>query len=649
MIRLPYGNADFYKIIQEDYFYIDRTAAIETMESVGSVLLFLRPRRFGKSLWVSVLHNYYDIRRAPEFDLLFGHLAIGQKPTPRHNKYFILKWNFSLIDTTGDIPEIKQQLHNHLNGQAEQFIQVYRDYFDHEIQLDPTDGLRSFQSILAAVSRTPYKIYLLIDEYDNFANEVLMAGHGDSHERYEALVKGEGLLKTIFRAIKFGTEGQGIDRVFITGVSPVVMSDITSGFNISENIYSMHQFNDLCGFKETEVAAVLAQIGQQCHFSAEQVEEGLTMMRTFYNGYSFSYDLPPVAGGSSEKLPPVNLQGMWSSHQVTSSHLMTKSPNYLQGGKLYNPTLVLYFLKYLQRECKFPSQILDHNLAMDRNKIAYIAQLPHGYELITQLLGEHEPLVISQLANRFGVVEMLKPEHDTTFMASLLYFFGVVTLSRERTIYEELILQIPNLVIRKLYAEQLFELMLPLGQEIDEARQVTRQLYQKGEMGPLCEFIERKQFKVFANRDYEATNELTIKTVFLTLLFNDTFYIMDSEPAIGRHYGDLIMLVRPDLRHSALLDILIEFKYVPLGKHQLTGEQVAAMSQVELLALKPVQSALTKAKKQLKIYREKLQQVYGVGFLKLRCYVVVSVGYDRLVWQEYKSVVRKTSPQPSPT
>jgi hypothetical protein len=109
------------------------------------------------------------------------------------------------------------------------------------------------------------------------------------------------------------------------------------------------------------------------------------------------------------------------------------------------------------------------------------------------------------------------------------------------------------------------------------------------------------------------------------------------------------MLVRPDLRHSALLDILIEFKYVPLGKHQLTGEQVAAMSQVELLALKPVQSALTKAKKQLKIYREKLQQVYGVGFLKLRCYVVVSVGYDRLVWQEYKSVVRKTSPQPSPT
>jgi len=614
MIRLPYGNADFYKIIQEDYFYIDRTAAIETMESVGSVLLFLRPRRFGKSLWVSVLHNYYDIRRAPEFDLLFGHLAIGQKPTPRHNKYFILKWNFSLIDTTGDIPEIKQQLHNHLNGQAEQFIQVYRDYFDHEIQLDPTDGLRSFQSILAEVSRTPYKIYLLIDEYDNFANEVLMAGHGDSHERYEALVKGEGLLKTIFRAIKFGTEGQGIDRVFITGVSPVVMSDITSGFNISENIYSMHQFNDLCGFKETAVAAVLAQVVQECHLSPAQEVEALEMMRRFYNGYRFSYD------SLADEM-----------------------------GKLYNPTLVLYFLKYLQRECKFPSQILDHNLAMDRNKIAYIAQLPHGYELITQLLGEHEPLVISQLANRFGVVEMLKPEHDTTFMASLLYFFGVVTLSRERTIYEELILQIPNLVIRKLYAEQLFELMLPLGQEIDEARQVTRQLYQKGEMGPLCEFIERKQFKVFANRDYEATNELTIKTVFLTLLFNDTFYIMDSEPAIGRHYGDLIMLVRPDLRHSALLDILIEFKYVPLGKHQLTGEQVAAMSQVELLALKPVQSALTKAKKQLKIYREKLQQVYGVGFLKLRCYVVVSVGYDRLVWQEYKSVVRKTSPQPSPT
>ncbi len=591
-MKFPYGLANFEKIINEEYFYIDRTARIRQIEDIGSTLLFLRPRRFGKSLLLSMLENYYDVKKAPQFQQLFGHLAIGQNPTAKHNQYLILKWNFSTIMTQLTNVELNQTLHDHINGSIEQFKVHYQDLLSHEIILDESNGLRSLQSVLAALINTPYKIYLLIDEYDNFANEVLMARESNSQIRYKSLLQGEGIYKTIFKTIKHGTEGQGIDRVFITGVSPVVMSDLTSGFNIAENIYLLPDFNDLCGFWEAEVAAVLQQVAAECQLSAEQAHEALIMMRTFYNGYSFTYD---------------------------------------QKGLIYNPTLTLYFLKHFQKGCGYPRDILDTNLSMDRGKIAYVAALPHGYQVVTQALNETQPLAIAELADRFGVKEMLRESHDATFMVSLLYYFGVLTLTPERTAMGSLILKIPNLVIRKLYVEQIHEQLLPDFTAKETALQVVQQFYQTGDLQPLCDFIEQSHFKVFDNRDYRWTNELVIKTLFLTLLFNDTFYIMDSEMSLQRDYADLVMIVRPDMRQFQLLDFLIEFKYVALGEHKLDGEQVREMSLKELKALKPVKKKIAEAKKKLIGYRQTLESVYGAR-LRLHTYCVVSVGYDRLVW-----------------
>jgi hypothetical protein len=271
---------------------------------------------------------------------------------------------------------------------------------------------------------------------------------------------------------------------------------------------------------------------------------------------------------------------------------------------------------------------------MDKAKIAYISHLPQGAPVVAQAMNEGEALVIAELADRFGIQEMLKEHHDRTFMISLLYYFGVLTLAGRRTEYEELILEIPNLAIRRLYVERLHEMMLPTAGDMNEADLAARRLQQKGDMGPLCAFIEQKLFPVFDNRDYLGANELTVKTVFLTLLFNDTFYIMDSEPALARGYGDLIMRVRPDMRHSALLDILIEFKYVPLGKNRLTGQQVRKMTPAELSALKPVREALDSARSQLSQYRKALADIYGPDGLRLRAFAVVSVGWERLVWRE---------------
>ncbi len=594
MLKFPYGNANFYNIITENYFYIDRTDRIRNIEARSRALLFLRPRRFGKSLLLSMLENYYDVRRAAEFESLFGQLAIGQKPTPKHNQYFVLKWDFSGISTQGDLEFIKQQVNNHINGCIEQFKVRYQDWLTYDIALDPTNGLRSFVSVLAAMQTTPHLLYLFIDEYDNFANEILMGGQAQGQKRYEDLVQGEGFLKTLFKVIKAELAGQGLDRVFITGVSPVVMSDITSGFNIAENIYLEPEFNDMCGFREDEIATILQQIEQSCGFTADQTRKALETMRTFYNGYSFTYDQPPL---------------------------------------IYNPTLALYFLKHLQASCQYPREMLDSNLAMDRHKITYISRLPQGEQVISAALDEAYPLTSAKLADRFGVEDMLYGAKNRQFMVSLLYFFGVLTLTENYTDWGELVFKIPNLVIKGLYVERIHDMLLPTGLDQDQAYNTARHFYGSGDMAALCEFIEQKYYTIFDNRDYRWTNELTIKTVFMTVLFNDTFYIMDSETPLKRDYSDFIMLVRSNMRRFKLLDFLIEFKYIPLKEIGLSGEQVRAMNYDELAEQPLVKAKLAEAQAKTPAYRQTLETTYSEK-LRLHCYAVVSVGYDRLVWWE---------------
>jgi hypothetical protein len=592
-MKFPYGISDFYKLITEGYFYLDRTDRIPLIEAAGSQLLFLRPRRFGKSLLLSMLENYYDVVRADEFQQLFGRLSIGQNPTPLHNQYFVLKWDFSTVSPLGNAERIEQSLHDHVNGCIERFMARYRDWIKHDIVLDTNNALRSFQSLLTAVEQSPHRLYLLIDEYDNFANEVLMGGPPQGSSRYTELLYGEGILKTLFKAVKSAGSGLGLDRAFITGVSPVVLSDVTSGYNIAENISLQPVFHDLCGFRENKVAGTLQQVVEACDWPADKAAEALEMIRTFYNGYRFSYtDEEPI----------------------------------------YNPTLVLYFFKALQRECQYPRNLLDSNLAMDRNKIAYVAQLPKGEGVVMQALDEGHPLNVAQLADRFGVEDVLQTVKDHTFMTSLLYYFGVLTLAGQNP-FGELTLRVPNLVVRRLYVERIQEMLLPDPAEKNEARQAARSLYQAGDIQPLCDFIERRYFRAFDNRDYRWANELTVKTAFLTLLFNDTFYIMDSETALERDYADLTMIVRPDMRQFQLLDILIEFKYVGLQELGLSGDEVKLMGRSDLQALPLVQQKLAASRLKLDGYRATLREAYG-DQLGLRTYSVVALGFERLVWDE---------------
>jgi hypothetical protein len=592
-MKFPYGIADFYQVIAEDYFYVDRTAHISRVEDAGKQLLFLRPRRFGKSLWLSTLENYYDLAKADQFERLFGSLAIGAAPTPKRNQYFVLKWDFSAVDPSGDAEQLRRALHEHINDRIERFGNYYRQWLPRPVALNPTNALSSFERLLNATLLTPHKLYLLIDEYDNFANEILMGGPAADRSGYENLLRGEGALKAVFKTVKAAAAGGGLDRVFITGVAPVVLSDLSSGYNVAENIYLRRPFHDLCGFTEAEVGQALKLVVAECGLPASEAETALDQMRLYYNGYRFS-DAPDEF--------------------------------------IYNPTLALYFLKNYQENCSPPSNMLDSNLAMDRGKLSYIAGLPGGAELIVHALQNEPEISVPVLADRFGVEDVLTARKDADFMASLLYYFGVLTLAG-RGALGKLLLRIPNLVIRRLYVERLQALLLPEAEDREEGRRAAETLYQTGDLQPLCDFIEQRYFKVFSNRDYLQANELTVKTAFLTLLFNDLLYVMDSETTVGRRYADLTMVVRAEARQYQVYDLLLEFKFVKPGDAGLGGEELRAMSREQLAALPLVEQKLAEARAQLPAYRRELGERYKTE-LRLRAYGVVALGFERLVWEE---------------
>ena len=593
MIKFPYGVSDFHRIRTDGYLYVDRSTHIPLLEDAGRQLIFLRPRRFGKSLLLSMLANYYDVRTAADFDLLFGNLAIGKQPTAERNQYLILRWDFSKVSAQGDIEQIKRNLFAHVNVAIQGFLFTYASNLTSTPQIQTDNAIASFEALCNAVQSSGQQLYLLIDEYDNFANDVLMQDPTDTR-RYHDLLEGEGILKTLFKIVKASASEGKISRVFITGVSPVVLSDMTSGYNVATSIYLEPRFNELCGLTQEELTPLVAQVLNECGQDSSQQTSVSETLRQFYNGYRFCH--------------------------------RTERP------LVYNPTLCFYFLRHYQLECEPPRQILDGNLAMDAGRIRYIAALPNGHSIIGQIVDDEHPIALQALENQFGVEKLREVQQDSRYMLSLLYFFGVLTI-RDIGELGKMVLGVPNLVIRGLYVERLKRHALPRPQDDQLAEHLAEQFYQSADLQPLVDFMENKYFAVFNNRDYCWSNELTVKTAFLTLLFNDTWYIMDSESALQRRYSDLVMIIRPSMRHYATLkDFIFEFKYLKLDELKLTGEQLREKSTAELEAMPQVQQALQDALEQLRAYQPILAAKYQEPE-RLYCLAVVALGFERVIWR----------------
>jgi len=594
-MKFPYGISDFKEIITQNYFYCDRTHMIPIIENAGKSNLFLRPRRFGKSLVLSMLENYYDIAKKDRFEELFGHLNIGKNPTPLHNQYFIFKLDFSCIGAYGNTKELQQFMMDHVNERIKNFSIYYKNWITQPIEINPTNAISSIESTLSAIRQSETSIFLLIDEYDNFANELMLNKTISDHtekDPYTLFIKKDGPLKTLFKALKSGTNSDGFDKTFITGVSPVVMSDITSGYNIALNRYLDLRFHQLCGFTSDEIKQCLKDIVSECDMPSELMNKAYDMMKTYYNGYRFC----------------------------------KKTKEYL-----YNPTLCLYFFKELHDYCELPEKMMDENLAVDTQKITYISKLPIGESMILDLGQKLSSIEISELKERFGIDDLLIDQSkDRHFIASYLYYVGALTIGGE-TMGGDLSLTIPNLAMKPLYIDRIRNMLLIDPMIRDNGILSAKQLYQKAEIQPLCDFVVNHYFKILSNRDYAWANELTVKTAFLTLLYNDNLYIMDSETEIDRRYTDLTMIIRPDKRRFEIYDILIEFKYVSLSEAKLTGENARNMDQKELDQLPCIKDNMDAAINQANQYAKSLNQKYSE--LCLKSFAVVALGFDRISWK----------------
>jgi hypothetical protein len=600
MIQFPYGIADFRRIRREGMVYVDRTSHIRDLETLGSVLVFLRPRRFGKSLWLQTLATYYDLRYAGDFDEIFGGLEIQPHPTPSRNRYFVLQWNFSLIRPRGGVDEIADELREHVSAQVEAFVSDYEEHLPAPVRTDGSPQ-NVLISLLSVIRKTPYKLCLLIDEYDNFVNEVMV----QDVATYKALFEADGPYKELMKAVKNATEGLGLERVFVTGVSPVALNDLTSGFNTATDVSLKRALAGLCGFYEKDIRNLLAPLAAERRLGPEEVERLLDAMRSWYNGYRF--------------------------HERTDD-------------LVYNPTNVLYLLKEVYLEGELPRALNDPNLRTDQAKLVFLARTAAGTGVVEELTEGTGEIRIPRLLDSFSVDDMVRRiGKDRGAVASFLYYMGLLTLTGETGR-----LRIPNLVVRKLFLDRLLEVFLRDPAESYEAREIALRFFADGELSPLLAFFEDKLLPVLSNRDRGAApqrpghsgsgvNEMTLKALFLSVLFDDTRYVVHSELEVERGYADLCLLARPETHRPDAFDILFELKLVRRKTLGRKGRELSAMDERSLGELPAVKAALAEARDQVERYRAALVRQRG-DKVRPRCYAVVAVGFERLLGEEVTAV-----------
>ena len=428
--RLPYGMMNFEDIRLENYYYVDKTAFIPMIEQADRFFFFIRPRRFGKSLTLNLLQHYYDVRAKDKFDTLFGDLYIGQHPTHDRNSYLVLKLNFSGI--IGELNNYRQGLDAHCQTMFDYFCDIYADYLPQGIKekLDEKDGaVEQLEYLYTECQKTNQKIYLFIDEYDHFTNAIL-SDAGSLH-RYTDETHKEGYLRAFFNKVKAGTDSC-IKRCFITGVSPVTMDDLTSGFNIGTNYSLTPEFNAMMGFTEEEVREMLTYYSTNSPFH-HSVDELIEIIKPWYDNYCFAEE---CYGGTT----------------------------------MYNSNMVLYFVKNYIQNGKAPRSMLEDNIRIDYEKLRMLIrkdkEFAHDASIIQTLVSQG--FITGELKKGFPAVNITNPDN----FVSLLYYFGMLTISG--THKGKTKLTIPNMVVQ----EQLYTYLLNTYNEAD----LSFDSYEKGEL-----------------------------------------------------------------------------------------------------------------------------------------------------------------------
>ena len=515
---LPYGMMNFEDIRLDNYYYVDKTSFIPLIEQSDRFFFFIRPRRFGKSLTLNMLH-YYDVRTKDKFDSLFGDLYIGKHPTKDRNSYLVIKLNFSGI--TGELHNYRKSLDEHCRIVFDYFCDVYADYLPEGIKekMAEKDGVVSqFEYLFTECARVNQKIYLFIDEYDHFTNTIL--SDVDSLNRYTDETHKEGYLRAFFNKIKSGTDSS-IKRCFITGVSPVTMDDLTSGFNIGTNYSLSPRFNEMMGFTEDEVRKMLTYYSTTSHFS-HTVDELIELMKPWYDNYCFAQE----------------------SYGRTT---------------MYNSNMVLYFVKnYIEYNGETPKDMIEDNIRIDYEKLRMLIrkdkEFAHDASIIQTLVSQG--YITGELKKGFPAASIIDPDN----FVSLLYYFGMLTISG--THEGKCKLTIPNQVVR----EQLYTYLLNTYNDANlsfssyEKNELSSALAYRGTWKTYFDYIA-DCLKRYASQRDKQKGESFVHGFTLAMTAQNRFYRPISEADTQEGYADIFLSplldIYPDMKHS----YVIELKY----------------------------------------------------------------------------------------
>ncbi len=574
--KIPYGISDFQAVSLDNFYYVDKTRFIKEIEESPRFLFLIRPRRFGKSLWLNMLKMYYDINAREQFDALFGQYYIGKHPTPEHNSYLILSFNFAQVNPD---PEVL------LQSFEEHTALCFKDFNEKYSHLLGEDYLKGYAQTVNAENRLEYialcckqrnlPVYLIIDEYDNFTN-VVLSRYG--HSRYHDLTHGAGFFRFFFNKIKGATtdSGASFKRMFISGVSPVTLDDVTSGFNIASMITLDPRFNEVLGFTEGEVREMLEYYKAEGKWDGN-TEEILDVMRKWYDNYCFSEECTDV--------------------------------------KMYNPDMVLYFMNYLTANRMAPKTLVDNNVKTDYKKLKYLVLLDKhlngNFSRIKQIAEDGE--IKANIETAFPAENLIEPDN----FISLLFYFGILTIDRmERG---KPVLRVPNLTIRQVlfsYIEQGYRDAEVFRMKTMQLDDLMSGMAYDGDWRPVFEYFAEEVRNQTSIRDY-IEGEKAIQTLHLVYMNLTNYFVIFPEQEMNKGFSDLWMspnfLNHPEMQYC----YVVEFKYL---KHEATDAEVEAK--------------LEEAREQLKLYAGDAKHEQAKGHTTLRRIAVVYRAWEMAALEE---------------
>lgn len=523
--RLPYGINDFEAVIEQNQYYVDKTMYLPLLENQPSNIIFIRPRRFGKSIFLSMLHAYYDCSKKKKFQTLFGDLWVGKHPTPLQGRYQVLHLDFSYVG--GSIDKLEENFDMYLRVKLDGFMRIYQEFYltDFKEKFFKTDSATEKLALLQDETATKgIPLYLIIDEYDNFTNTVL---NEQGENVYWAITHADGFYRDVFKKFKGMFE-----RIFITGVSPVTLDDVTSGFNIGWHISTKPEFNQMLGFSLEEVRKMFAYYKEVGGIPAtSDIEVMIDEMKPWYDNYCFSEDA-----------------------------LKNQS-------KVFNCDMVIYYLRNYMDRGEAPKQMIDPNTMTDYNKMKKLLQLDKldgDRKGIIRTIAETGQIVTS-LENTFPASRLTNPQTFT----SLLFYYGMLTI--KDTFGDMLILGIPNNNVRKQYYGYLLEqYQEEKFVDLTQMKILFTYMALEGKWRDALEAMAKAYENVSSVRD-GIESERNLQGFFMAYLNLNNYYYTAPELELNHGYCDFFLL--PNLTHySTKHSYILELKVLPKKDYEAKPE-----------------------------------------------------------------------------